>query len=201
MNKIISETEKTQNIILIVKDEKYQETIRSLIKELTLHKKRIVFVSINKTKNAIEKELKAKKIPTDKIYFIDCISKSISKGKIKWSNEKTQYVDNPTSLTQMSLVLFKLIERIKIDFLVLDSINTLLIYNSEKEILKFIHHTTGKLKENNITGIFIYLKGEMDEKLLKEFSQFADKVMEAEIKTKREFTKQEIMDSIEEIKL
>ncbi len=202
MEKIISDAGKIQNVILIIPNEKYQNTITQLIKELVEEKKSICFVSVNKTKNTLEKEFKAKKISTEKIYFIDCISKSISKGKVSWSDEKAQFIDNPNSLTQMSLAIFKLMEKTQIDFFVLDSLNTLLIYNDEKSILKFVHHTTGKLKENNTTGIFVYLKQEMNEKLLKTFSQFADKIIESDIPIKKEFVrKKNSMSSFEEIKL
>ena len=201
MEKIISEPEKMQNIILIIPDEKYKETITNLIKELVGLKKTVCFVSVNKTKNALEKELKEKKVSTEKVYFVDCVSKSISKGRVKWSDEKTQYIDNPTSLTQMSLAIFNLFERVKIDFFVLDSINTLLIYNTEKDILKFVHHTTGKLKESSQSGIFVFLKQETNEKLLKEFAQFTDKIVQADVPQK-EFKKSgEGMDAFEEIKL
>ena len=120
MEKIISDAGKIQNVILIIPNEKYQNTITQLIKELVEEKKSICFVSVNKTKNTLEKEFKAKKISTEKIYFIDCISKSISKGKVSWSDEKAQFIDNPNSLTQMSLAIFKLMEKTQIDFFVLD---------------------------------------------------------------------------------
>ncbi len=202
MSKIISNPDKNQNIILIVPEEKYQNTIQALLKELVSAKKTIVFISVNKTKKALEKELKENKISTEKIYFVDCVSKSISKGKISWSDEKNQYVDNPTSLTQISLAVFKLFDQTKMDYLVLDSINTLLIYNEEKEVLKFVHHTTGKLKENNKTGVFVYLKEEMNQTLLKKFSQFSDKIIEANPPEKKEFIRKKgSMNSFEEIKL
>jgi archaellum biogenesis ATPase FlaH len=202
MNKILSDLEKSLNLILSVPEEKYQLTINALLKELVSAKKSVCFVSVNKTKKTIEKELKKEEISTEKIYFIDCVSKSISKGKVSWSDEKTQYIDNPNALTQMSLAIFKLFEKNKIDFLILDSINTLLIYNNEKEILKFVHHTTGKLKEGNKTGVFIYLKEEGNGKMLKKFSQFTDKIIESTPPIKKEFIRKKgSMDSFEEIKL
>ncbi|MBU2099705.1 hypothetical protein KKG83_07555 [Candidatus Micrarchaeota archaeon] len=202
MHKILSETEKSQNIILTIQEEKYKVVVNELLAQLVSEKKSVCFVSVNKTVKAMEKEWKESKISIEKIYFIDCVSKSISKGKISWSDEKTQYIDNPNALTQMSLAIFKLFEEKKIDFFVLDSINTLLIYNQEKEILKFVHHTAGKLKEGNKTGIFIYLKEEGNGQLLKKFSQFADKIIESDPPIKKEFVKKkDSMNSFEEIKL
>ncbi|MFH1663232.1 MAG: hypothetical protein ABH986_00165 [archaeon] len=202
MGKILSDTEKSQNLLLVVPDEKYSRTIKSLASETTSKNKSLCFVSVNKTKTAIEEELKDSKINTEKIYFIDCVSKSISKGKISWSDEKTQYIDNPKSLTQISLAILKSFEQNKIDFLVLDSVNTLLIYNSENDVLKFVHHTTGKLKESGKTGIFIYLKEGVNEKLLKKFSQFFDKMIESNPPEKKEFIrKKNSMSGFEELKL
>jgi len=202
MDKIISDTSKVQNIFLVIQDEKYQITITNLIDQLVKEKKSICFVSANKTKQALEKEFTGKKISMEKIFFVDCVSKSISKGKISWSDEKTQYIDNPTSLTQLSLAIFKLMENTKIDFFVLDSVNALLIYNNEKEILKFIHHTTGKLKASNTTGVFAYLKEGTDEKVLKKFSQFVDKIIESNPPIQKEFVRKKgKLESFEEIKL
>ncbi len=202
MNKIVKELEKIQNIILVVPDENYKERIMNILKGISLKKKSICFVSVNKTKKTLEKEIKEKKINQKNIYFIDCISKSISKGKISWSDEKTQYIDNPNSLTQISLAILKLMEKTKIDYLILDSINTLLIYNNEKSVLKFVHHTTGKLKENSTGGILVYLKQELDPKLLKAFAQFSDKVIESDTKIKENRVRENVsMDSFEEIKL
>lgn len=194
----LEEIKNVQNAILVVLDENYKKTISNIIKGMT-PKNSLCFVSVNKTKNALEKEFKEKKISTEKIFFVDCISKSISKGKIKWSSEKEYFVDNPNSLTQMSLAIFKIMEKNKIDFLILDSINTLLIYNDEKSVLKFIHHTTGKLKENNTKGVFIYLKEGMKQETLKKFSQFTDKVIES--KEKAIIREKISMNSFEEIKL
>jgi len=58
MDKIISDIQKKQNIILIIPEEKYQNTLMMLLEQLEKEKKNICFVSANKTKDALEKELK-----------------------------------------------------------------------------------------------------------------------------------------------
>ena len=72
-----------------------------------------------------------------------------------------------------------MIEDIK-KFILVDTISTLLIYNSGQTVIKFSHFLTGRIRDWKAEGALITVKKEMDEKLTSQLTQFCDKKVEGE---------------------
>lgn len=205
--------EGNQNLVLLIPNEHYPDALVEIARDLAERNKSICYISINKPSDSIKKTLKEEGIEENKFYFIDCISRTIThkeeelEGKAK---ERTVFIDNPHSLTQLSLEVFNIIEREKIEGILFDCISTLLIYNEEKEVMRFVHHMMSKIKKTQTKVIYPYLKEDTDSKIVKEMGLFADKIIEMgekEIKekavkkdaTKEEKRKKQRLDSFEEI--
>ena len=63
-------------------------------------------------------------------------------------------------------------------FIFLDNLATLLIYNEEDSLAEFIHFIINKMRINNITGVLLGVKEEMDPKFLNRIKSFCDKIIE-----------------------
>ncbi|MEW6295687.1 MAG: hypothetical protein AB1467_05345 [Candidatus Diapherotrites archaeon] len=201
-----------QNIVLIIPNERYPDAVISIAKELLSLEGDFLYVSINKPCQDILKQLDKRQ--TEKFYCVDCISRSFSPSQAtKIEQEKIAqrfyFIDNPHSLTQLGLGITKMLENKKIKQMLFDSISTLLIYNEEKEVMKFIHHVMSKVRETECRAVFTSLKEDVSSMLVKEITLFADAIIEYKETEKRKFGGPEIkdtqtkkkMEDFEEIKL
>ncbi len=125
----------------------------ALLKQLK--DKKIIYVTCNKTVNSLIEELKKKKIKQKNILFIDLISKTLY--KVDDSYEQCLFLNSPSSLTKLSLVLNKLLIK-EIDLIIIDSVTNLRIYNKKQSIEKFFMSISNKIKNANKKAIFLAAK-------------------------------------------
>lgn len=112
----------------------------------------------------------------DNIIFIDAISKSVSTPK----NEKhfqIIYLNNPDNLTELSMILQDLFEDESIELAVFNSLNGMLTFNDEKNILKFVRFLSSITEETNTTTILIFFRGQYEEKLENAFKIAVDELL------------------------
>jgi hypothetical protein len=81
----------------------------------------------------------------------------------------------PKSLTELSLAVNVLTNSGKYDFLVFDSLTSLLIYNNPNIVEKFCLYLANKTRNLNIRAIFLAINEEKSEKLGAVLSQSIDK--------------------------
>lgn len=124
-----------------------------------------IYVSLNKTQKSTEEILNKKNIITDKLFFIDCVT-----------NEKTR--DDvlhiaPDKLDILGAAINDFIKEIKHDkFLIIDALSTLLIYNDENKVAKFVKEITEYASQNNVHVIAFSPKTKGEELLNKIFNFF-----------------------------
>ena len=76
------------------------------------------------------------RINTDKIFYIDCIGKSLGKVSAKG---KVIHIESPSDLTSLSIAIFEFLDKIeKEKQVIIDSLATLLIYNAEELVIEFV---------------------------------------------------------------
>ena len=115
------------------------------------------------------------KVNTDKLYFIDCITKKFGGKEQKIKN--CVFVDSPENLTDISLELHQSMQNSSRKFMFVDSLSTLAVYNNPEMILRFIHYLTGKIRIWGLSGVLIALNEETDKKIIAEMTQFCDKII------------------------
>ncbi len=135
------------------------------------------YVTINRPYLNVLDILKNKKIDTSKLHFIDCITKKLG-GTIP-KTDNCQFVSSPSHLTELSIALHNYFTNSteKNRFLHLDSLSTLCIHNNPKDVIKFIHYVTGKMRVFGLKGVIISLREETDKRLISELSIFCDKMI------------------------
>ncbi len=124
-----------------------------------------VYVSLNKTHKKIDGILQKEGISTKKLFFIDCISPEKTR-------EDTLYI-HPTELEKLSSAINTFINEIEGDkFLVIDALSTLLIYNDENRVARFIEEVTALSSCKNVEVIALSPKTKGEELLNKIFNFF-----------------------------
>ncbi len=166
LSEVISKKENNVSLILLNKNQLLNGTDYLLEKILTNEKDSIVLVSYLQSGEEI-----LKKFHSGKLIIVDCFSEN------KKANEKVIFIKNPNSLTQLQISVEKAFEKLNSKgIVIIDSLSILSIYNSQKEIGKFIYYFTNKIKLGNNSGIYIATSDSVDEEVLDLAKQFCDKV-------------------------
>ena len=161
--------------------EEYVDTIMAVLRNIVTPETVGVYISVNKPSFALTKEMEAKKIPTENIYFLDCASGLM--GKQAQEVGKTYILSGPTNLTELSITLSNLLSSDKLKgketntVLFLDSVSTFLIYNDANVVARFLHTIAGRVRTHNIRGIFFSLHDDITKGAIASTVQFHDKVL------------------------
>ena len=163
---------------VITKSKNYQDINMHLLDYLITHKGSSgSYVTINRPYLNVLDILKSRNIDASKLHFIDCITKKLG-GKIP-NVKNCKFVSSPSHLTELSIALHNYFtgSTEKDRFLHLDSLSTLCIHNNSKDVIKFIHYVTGKMRVFGLKGVIISLREETDSQLISELSVFCDKMI------------------------
>ncbi|MFH1788926.1 MAG: hypothetical protein ABH834_06070 [Candidatus Altiarchaeota archaeon] len=169
--------EEGEIIVLLIPDEDYTRRVMEITKDLTRISTRLCYISLNLPYRSLLKHFDEKHIDPSKFYFIDAITQTAEMIK----NQPTcEYVSSPGALTELSLAISNILETQKFDYLIFDSLSTLLVYESPLIVTKFIHSLMAKIRVVGTKAIFTCLKQDYDSVLLKDINMFADKILNIE---------------------
>lgn len=174
----LSLMEKGNVTLILTSAESYMKTIIDALKTLVnKNKYSCVYITINKPYMTLLNILKKNGIDTEKIFFIDLISKMTRTENTEAKN--CLFINSPDSLTELSIAITESTKNIsgKNKFIFLDSLSTMLIYNQTGTVTRFAHFLIGKMKTESVEMIIISLEKEMDPILVSQISTFVDKVI------------------------
>jgi archaellum biogenesis ATPase FlaH len=150
--------------LIIVNVEKIQDELNKVVK-LNCDKP-IVFVSLNKTSESLEKIFREKQINASKLFIIDCMAGASSSAEV--------IQVKPTDLDKLSFVINSFIKEIEgKKLLVIDALSTLLIYNNENKVARFVKSVTEFATGKEVEVIALSPKTEGEELLNKIFNFFS----------------------------
>lgn len=142
-----------------------------------------IYVSSNRpTNDLIEKFLTynfdlREALEAGRVCVIDLMSRSVGANEV----EGSIYVSSPSELSATQMAIEKAFERIDGEtgktWLLLDSISTLLVFNSPEALLQFLHFLIGRLRVLQFNGIIFTVEGSVEEKTLSTIRQFCDMVI------------------------
>lgn len=162
-------------IVFVIPDKDYSKWLRKLSRVIGNSQKGICYVSLNKPYTNLVKELALDNKAIKRFLFIDAITETVKKPK---PNERVIFVSSPNALTELSIIMVKALETDKVDYMVFDSLSTLLVYEDAATAIKFTHNIIVKLRTTKTKGIFTILKGDITKSLMKDLSMFVDKVVD-----------------------
>jgi len=169
---------KPYTVLLVIDPGRYQDGLNELIRYLFEDQKMSgMYLTAAKSAVKLDELFRVSGINTDNLFFIDTVSKMTSSYAA--DSDRVRYVENPNSLTEISIALSKFLKiPVANRMLIVDSISALLVHNDAEGVSKFIHFLHSKVSGTNTSAIFIALKGETDKTVQTRMSQFVDKIIE-----------------------
>ncbi|MEK6959084.1 MAG: hypothetical protein AABW59_03510 [archaeon] len=140
-----------------------------------LHKKKVCYITLNKTVDSLREIFAKKKIDTSSFTFVDAISRTIKEGPEQ--GKGVYYINSPSALTELSIIVHKLLEK-KFDYLVFDSLSNLTVYQKKETIVKFISLLANRIKATKTKSIIYAVKINDDEAAIQQSSMYVDKVID-----------------------
>lgn len=140
-----------------------------------------IVITTNDPYNVLRKYYVKAGINLENVYFIDAITK-YAIGKESEGAVNCTFVGSPSNLTEMGIAVTELLKTIDKDkvCVLLDSVNSMLIYISSVNLTKFIHFISSKLKILDISGIFLAVEKGIEPSTLTQIQSFVDEIIESE---------------------
>lgn len=155
------------------------KTINILKRLINQNNSLCIYITFNKPSKVLQKTFKSKGVNTNKILFIDAITRLSEDVDFE---KNFIYVDSPQELTTISTVIrnrLELSEDIKNKFVFIDSLSNIITYNSTGNTIKFMQSLTNKLRLIEIKGKILVIKGGVTkETTIEEFGKFVDQIIE-----------------------
>ena len=177
MADINKEIKENQIILVVISKDKYPVHLTEILKGLNNNSQKISYVSFNQPYNALNSLIQKNGLNVNKFFFIDTVTSSVQNPK---PLNNCIFVSAPNALTEVSVAVSKALSEQKCDAQVFDSLSALLIYDSANSITLFTHNVITKLKISGSKAVFIALKEDISNELIKDIYMFVDKVVELE---------------------
>jgi archaellum biogenesis ATPase FlaH len=167
----------SQIIVLIMPEENYTGHLLDVLSDMARSDWSILYVSLNRPYSSMIKIFGEKGISPSRMHFVDAITKT---AEIPGECDQCDYVSSPGSLTELSVNISRLLDNGQYNLLIFDSLSTLLVYESDTTIAKFVHFLMAKVRVAGCSALFTCLKQDSDSILIKDINMFADKVIDFE---------------------
>ena len=160
-------------VLLNTPPEKYFDTAINSTNLMLKKGKTGVYITASRPYRFITREMQKRSVDTKNLLFIDCIS--FMSGE--HSAGTCTYIENPAALEEISMHIGSLLSEIESDekFLIMDSISTLLIYNSPGSVKEFAMFLINKLRLEGVDGILLAIEKELPEDLEQILISMCDK--------------------------
>lgn len=141
----------------------------------------VIVITTNQLAEILKKNYEINGISMEKIYIIDTVTK-YANGTDPKPVKNCRFINNPGNLTEMGIVLTEVLKELdgKKTCLLYDSINSTLIYISSRNVTKFIHFVTNKLRLMKFSGIFLAVEKGLDPDMLTKLTLFVDTIIDAD---------------------
>ena len=132
------------------------------------------YVALNKPYHTLVKILQNSNIDTDKLFFIDAISGNLSQDA---GIANCVFLRDPSAISELGMTVLNVCDEKKADFLLLDSLSTMIIYNDRLDSVRFTHYLITQLRKYGLAGVIMSLEDYKKPESIKDISMFVDKVI------------------------
>lgn len=137
-------------VLVIVPSQLYQEVNIIILKYyLANSKKKGIYLSFDRPLNNLLENLKAAKIESSSLHFIDTITKN------ELDTPNSYFLKTQKSMTKLKLALHALLKTKKSSFVIMDSLNTIFLYNKPERAMKFLENLVLKCRTQQLQGILL----------------------------------------------
>lgn len=170
----------TSTLFLVLSEPEHQRLVNiELVRDVTGEGFRTIVITTNQPYSVLKRKYSDKGVQMDQVSFIDAITR-YALGKEPEPVDDCRFISNPGNLTDMGIAVTEELKNVNGDRLcvVLDSVNSMLIYLSSKDIIRFIHFVANKLRLFEISGMFLAVEKGIDPAVLMQLRTFVDEVIE-----------------------
>jgi hypothetical protein len=152
-----------------------------LIKTLTGENYFVLVITTNQLSDILRKNYEKNGIVMDNVHIVDAVTK-YALGHDPLPVKNCRFVNNPANLTDIGIAVTETLKELqgKKVCVLLDSVNSMLIYISSQNITKFIHFVTNRLRLMNFSGVFLAVEKGLDPDVLLQLTTFVDEVIDTE---------------------
>ena len=161
-------------LVFLIPNFEYSEKLLEITTTLAKEKKKICYVSLNRSYSALLEWFKKNGVDSNKFVFVDAITNTVS---VPPKVENCVFVSAPSAFTEIGLAVSRYLNE-GIDALIFDSISTLLIYEESIAVTKFTHFLMAKMTTKGAQAVFTSLKEDITDDVIKDINLFADKVID-----------------------
>jgi KaiC/GvpD/RAD55 family RecA-like ATPase len=137
-----------------------------------------VYITLSKDYMELSKIFREQGIDMGRLAFIDGVSQMYGMGAVDAPNVK--YISGPISLDGIVAAITDIIPMMKSQkkFVFLDSITTVLLYNSLERTLQFSEFLTSSLKRLEVAGVMVSVsKGFANDNLIKALGKMSNEII------------------------
>lgn len=158
---------KKNSVLVILNQKQLKPSINSTIKNLVEDKKNTIIISTQNYTKYFDKEI-------PKNIFIINVS---SEEKSKQNKDQVYTITNPADLTGIQIATENFLKKINGEVTIFfDSVNSLAIHNSPKNIAKFFYIYINKTSLQNNSLLLFVVKDSINESALEKIKQFCGKI-------------------------
>lgn len=175
MEKKLEDMPEKYVVLLVIGHDKYDLLIANLVKNFVKKGFSGIFVALNKSSEDLVAMLEKNGVDCTNLFVVDAVSKKESRPK---PNKNVSYIDSPQDLTELEAQIIDFAKTMQPgkSFLVVDSLSTLLVYNAEKTVERFVHGLGEKMKELDFKNVFT-IRSKTKPETMDVLMQFCDKVV------------------------
>lgn len=176
IQKTFEELPEKFSIMLLERFSEYSIINARIVKYLTGKNMKGVYLTVNKSLADLVETFAGEEIKTGNVIFIDAITKLTGDSEVK--GENFHYVDSPRDMVDISIAVENAVSKLGEGkkFVIVDSLTTLLVYNKETTVERFVHAVSGKMYSLGARTIFILMES-TEEGVKNTLAQFCDKVI------------------------
>ncbi|MBI4044995.1 MAG: hypothetical protein HY392_04775 [Candidatus Diapherotrites archaeon] len=153
-NRVLSSLSKCQNVVMASQRESQEKTTSLLHKALSKKFKNICVITSDRSFPEYLQKLGEEGVDYSKYSGIDCTA-----GKtLDAQPNRHIHISSPSSLTDLWIALETIMDTEKIDVIILDNVSSLINYNKELMVLRFLHSFASRLRKTGTKGIYLILK-------------------------------------------
>jgi len=171
--------EKTGLFLALTEPSGVRETNLGIIRSALGDGYTIIVLTASTPYSILRADYKKAGLQTDTIHFIDTVTR-YAIGSETPDAENCYFINNPANLTEMGIAITEVLKKIEAEkvCILLDSVNSLLIYVSSQNLIKFIHFVISKLRILDVSGFFMVVEKGIDPTVLVQLESFVDDVID-----------------------
>ncbi|MDD4300318.1 MAG: hypothetical protein PHO78_06665 [Methanomicrobium sp.] len=175
IDEILADNSNGQIVLTTASAERLSDANYEIIKSTAARGYRTIVITINNPSPLLKDLYRSKGIDISKIYFIDSITK-YALGSLPGDLDNAVFINNPSNLTDVGIALTEMLKENPDEktCVLVDSINTMLIYLPTSTLTKFIHFLSSRLRLMKCFGFYLTVKEGIDPVLFMQLKTFSD---------------------------